>query len=176
MAMASDYLLVIGDREALGWILAEQRTAFPDARRPEVRRLDVGDRLYIYTTRGCFKNPGRDRGRIIGRATVASITHLLPEPMVFSGREFPIGCDLQIKSLAPFGEGLDLADLTAELDALSGAPGGHWAFRLRRPLVQLSSADASLLNERLGPTVKSRADVLERYVRWYREAPGKSSR
>jgi hypothetical protein len=64
--MAATYLLVIGDREALGWILSAERMAFPDFRRAETRSLKSGDRLLIYTTRGCFKNPTRDRGRIIG--------------------------------------------------------------------------------------------------------------
>ena len=56
------YLLVIGDREALGWILAEQRMAFSSMSRPHVRALSPGDTLLLYTTRGCFKNPTRDRG------------------------------------------------------------------------------------------------------------------
>lgn len=60
------YLVVIGDREALGWVLTEQRMAFPDARRPEVRTLAQRDQLLLYTTMGCFKNPGRDRGRCDG--------------------------------------------------------------------------------------------------------------
>jgi len=67
--MAS-FLLVIGDRDALGWILAEQRMAFPTAQRAEVRALRIEDELFLYTTRGAFKNPTRDRGRVIGAARV----------------------------------------------------------------------------------------------------------
>jgi hypothetical protein len=55
---AASYLLVIGEREALAWVLRESRTAFPATRRAEVDRLAVGDELFLLTTRGCFHNPG----------------------------------------------------------------------------------------------------------------------
>jgi hypothetical protein len=67
--MAS-YLMPIADREPLMWILHERRTAFPSYRRSDAERLAAGDRLLLYTTRGCFHNPTRDRGRVIGVATV----------------------------------------------------------------------------------------------------------
>jgi hypothetical protein len=67
--MAS-YLLPIADREPLAWIVREQRTAFGEHRRREAEALAVGDVLFLYTTRGCFRNPTRDRGRVIGRAVV----------------------------------------------------------------------------------------------------------
>jgi hypothetical protein len=78
---SADYLLVIGEREASAWILRESRMAFPATRRAEVDQLAVGDRLFLLTTRGCFHNPGRDRTRGIGRATVASpVVPLEPVP------------------------------------------------------------------------------------------------
>ena len=67
VTMAS-YLLPISDREPLIWILREQKTALPRYRRRDAERLTTGDRILLYTTRGCFRNPTRDRGRVIGVA------------------------------------------------------------------------------------------------------------
>lgn len=115
------YLLIVADREALGWILTAKRMAFPSAGRREVRSLGVGDELFIYTTRGAFKNPTRDRGRIIGSARVASHVRKLRTTIRFGSREYPIGCNLQIGALAPFGQGVELAPLVEQLDAFHGA-------------------------------------------------------
>ncbi len=51
----ADYLLPIADREGLGWILHEQRTALAEHRAAEAARLGPGDRVVLYTTRGCFR-------------------------------------------------------------------------------------------------------------------------
>src|SRR6202051_2908697 len=65
---AVGYLLVIGERDALAWVLTTQRMAVPDYRSREVSALEPGDQLFLYTTRGCFHNPTRDRGRVVGVA------------------------------------------------------------------------------------------------------------
>ena len=69
---AASYLLIIGDREALGWVVSSGQMAFPSVRRSEVRSLGVGDELFLYPTRGASKNSTRNRGRIIGTAHVDS--------------------------------------------------------------------------------------------------------
>ena len=86
----SSYILPIADREPLTWIVTEQRTAFPEGRAREALRLERGDRLFLYSTRGCFRNPTRDRGRVIGIATVTARASELEEPIRFGDREFPI--------------------------------------------------------------------------------------
>jgi hypothetical protein len=43
----ASYLLLIGEREALAWILREARMAFPQRRRPEVDNVAVGDELLL---------------------------------------------------------------------------------------------------------------------------------
>ena len=65
MAEPGGHLLVIGEREALVWVLSEQRMAFPAHRAAEAVALAPGGLLLIYTTRGCFHNPTRDRGRVV---------------------------------------------------------------------------------------------------------------
>jgi hypothetical protein len=115
--MSSAHLLIIGDRAALSWVVTEQRMAFrgglfrggvfPGAG----RTLEEGDEVFVGTTRGCFRNPTRDLGRVIGRATVASPVRVLDEPVVFNGRPFSEGCRLKVSGPARLREGLVLRDL-----------------------------------------------------------------
>jgi hypothetical protein len=165
----ASYLLVIGDREALGWIVTASRMAFPDARRSEVRSLKVGDELFIYTTRMAFRNPGRDRGRVIGTARVDSKVAELKRSVSFGGREYPVGCNLDVGPLARFGHGVELAPLVPKLEAFAGA-GKAWPYRLRRPLVRLTEHDANRLHQELGKVVEDgelNVDVVAEYARWF---------
>jgi hypothetical protein len=148
-AKPADYLLVIGEREALAWILRERRMAFPGTTRREVDSIVVGDRLFLTTTRGCFHNPTRDATRVIATAKVLSAVTLLETPLQIAGREFTRECELSIGVLAPYLEGVELAPLVDKLDAFAGA--GAWGMRLRRPLVSITAADARLLERKLGP-------------------------
>jgi hypothetical protein len=136
----------LGDRQALGWVLRTSRMAFPSHRASLAARLAVGDRLLLYTTRGCFYNPTRDRGRVIGDATATTAPARLTEPVVIAGREFAIGCQLRIDSLVPKGQGPELAELRERLDAFSD---DAWSVRLRTPLVPLSGGDAELIRAAL---------------------------
>jgi hypothetical protein len=52
-------LLIVSDRKPLAW-LREQRFAVPAGRASSAPAK--GTRLLLYTTRGCYRNPGRDRG------------------------------------------------------------------------------------------------------------------
>lgn len=164
--MAS-FLLIIGDRDALGWILSTGQMAFSAGRRNEVGALEIGDSLFIYTTRSAFKNPTRDRGRVIGTARVTSHVMSLAEPPEFYGRSFPQGCTLEITSLTPFGRGVELAPLVDSLEAFADA-GPGWATRLRRALLRLSAADASLLTAHVSKRATVRIDeAVAEYTRWY---------
>ena len=83
----ASYLVIIGDREPLAWVLSNQRMAFPGHRAQEVSALREGDEMLLYATRGCFRNPTRDRGRVIGRATATSVVRKLDPPLRLGGRE-----------------------------------------------------------------------------------------
>lgn len=160
--------MVIGNREALGWILDESRTAFPSAGRSEVAALEPGDELFLYTTRGCFKNPTRDRGRVIGTARALTRAERLELPVRFDEREYPVGAALEIGPLAPFGEGLELAPLVSDLAAF-GKSAEAWSVRLRRPLLALSDADAKLLRLQITKPAADQAGARDSYARWYRK-------
>lgn len=165
--LVGTYLLVLGDREALGWVLRTCRMAFPARARHEVTALEVGDDLLIYSTRSCFGNPTRDRGRVVGHARVTSPVASLAAPVTFGGRGFARGCDLEILRLAPLGSGPELAPLVSGLDVFSDAPGA-WSARLRRPLVALGERDAGLIRDALEPVAAPPSpDVINRYARWF---------
>ncbi|MFW6090784.1 MAG: hypothetical protein ACODAF_02850 [Actinomycetota bacterium] len=162
MDSRASYLAVIGEREALAWVLRESRMAFPATRRSEVDRLAVGDELFLLTTRGCFHNPSRDRTRVVGHTVVASPVVLLDPPVELAGRTFPRGCDLQLTALAPYLTGVELGALVPRLDAFPDA--ATWSIRLRRPLVALSRRDADLVAERLGTVAGPPQSSLEGYL------------
>ena len=147
ITMPRHYLLVIGDRAALAWVLAEQRMAFPALRRSQAMALEIGDELLVYTTRGCFHNPIRDQGRVMGLAKVTTHVRDLAEPVVFGERRYTSGCALEIQGVAALHEGVELSPLVAELHVFPDA--GTWGAQLRRPLVPLDEHDASLLKRYL---------------------------
>lgn len=158
----TSYLLPIADREPLAWIVAEQRTAFASHRQREAERLAEGDRLFLYATRGCFRNPTRDRGRIIGIARVTRPAARLRSPVTFGDREYPMGIKIAIRSLAPKGEGVELAPLVPTLESFPDA--SSWSARMRRPLVPLSENDAARLDRELRKIAVNYRDAAETYA------------
>jgi hypothetical protein len=161
-AQRADWLLVLGDRKALAWVLGEQRMAFTPNRAAAAKRLAVGDRLFLYTTRGCFHNPTRDRGRVVGTARVASTAEELEEPLSLAGRTFSTGCGLTICELAPLRTGVELAPLVRQLTVFPIATA--WSGRMRQPLLALPAADARLVEGRLKPLLRPAAEVVSEYI------------
>ena len=161
------YLLVIGDREAIGWVLTERRMAFPGFGRSEVRALTPGDTLFLYTTRGCFKNPTRDRGRIIASGAARTAVATLDEPVEVGGRSFSVGCDVEFRTATAWPEGVELASIVGELASFAGME-RSWSIRLRRPLVSVTERDAALIQWHLESHRLHRLkDVLPEYARWW---------
>lgn len=142
------YLLPIADRELLAWIVREQRTAFADHRARDAAALEPGDVLFLYTTRGCFRNPTRDRGRVIGRATVAGAATRASRAPEFGSRAYPYVLELEIESLSPLRGGLELAPLVPKLRSTFPDP-ATWSVRMRRALVPLAERDAGVIGREL---------------------------
>jgi hypothetical protein len=143
--------------------------AFPSYRAREVAPLRVGDPLFLYTTRGCFHNPTRDRGRVIGIAEATSVAEQLDAPVEFAGREFSIGCHLRLSSLAPYGLGVELGPLVESMEIF--ANGSSWATRMRRPLVPLTNADRALLDVALQTVAGAPEKAIHTYLT--RTQPGR---
>jgi hypothetical protein len=160
--MSRSYLLVIGDARPLAWVLAEQRMAFPILRKFQAAALEIGDELFIYTTRGCFHRKG-DGGRVIGLALVSSDVRDLAEPVVFNEHRYTSGCTLDIQGVAPLGDGVKLGPLVPQLHAFP--EGRAWSMRLRRPPVPLDEHDAALLRHRLNPLLEPLSRHLDPYVK-----------
>lgn len=158
----SAYLLPIADREPLAWILREQRTAFGEHRARDALALEAGDVLFLYTTRGCFRNPTRDRGRVIGRAVVKAPAKRARRPPSFGDREFPYVVELEIESLAPLRHGLELAPLVPRLKRTFPDP-TTWSVRMRRALVSLDARDAALVERELGAHAVRYSDAIHTY-------------
>jgi hypothetical protein len=160
--MSRSYLLVISDATPLAWILAEQRMAFPTGRKSQAA-LEIGDELFIYTTRGCFHNPTVDHGRVIALALVSSDVRDLAEPVVFNERHYTSGCTLNIQGVAPLRDGIELRPLVPQLHAFPDER--TWSARLRRPPVPLDEHDAALLKRRLNPLLEPSDRHLEAYIK-----------
>jgi hypothetical protein len=163
--VAKDFLLVIADREPLAWILTDERMAFSRGN----SALAEDDRLFLYATRGCFRNPGRDRGRVIGEAVVTSSVRLLPMPVVFGGRKFPFGCNLQISGLAARDAGPELRDMVGRLHRLPDPR--TWSAQLRRALVPLDAHDAAIVHASLAPLMRAPAVHRDGYLDWVSSQP-----
>ncbi|MFI1068539.1 hypothetical protein [Streptomyces puniciscabiei] len=163
--MAMTHLVIISDRTALSWVLTEQRMAFPAGRARAAHAIGEGDEVLLYSTRGCFRNPTRDLGRVLGQATVSSPVRTLAEPVVFGERSFTEGCELTIHGLAPFREGVVLRDHVERLSVFPDPK--SWSIRMRRASLPLPEADADLLRKELRPLLKPYAETVEAY-RWPR--------
>ncbi|MEU0406247.1 hypothetical protein ABZ307_00265 [Streptomyces griseorubiginosus] len=161
--MPPAHLLIIGDRAALSWVITEQRMAFPAGRSKAARAMAEGEEVFLYTTRGCFRNPTRDLGRVIGRATITSPVRVLDEPVVFNERSFTEGCRLKVSGLAPFREGLVLRDLVPRLSVFPDP--ATWSVRMRRASLTLAPADAELVRTELEPLLRPYGETREGY-RW----------
>lgn len=156
----SDALLLVSDREPLAWLLREQRFAIP-AKRASSAPLP-NTRLFIYTTRSCFRNPGRDRGRVIGKAVVTGPAEPLDEPVQFRGREFTQGFSVRITSVAPVHAGVELAPMAGHLDALPDE--ATWMARMRRSLLPLSPRDAKEIDSQLAPLLIPLLEARDAYL------------
>lgn len=163
VAIVTAYLLILGEREAVAWVLRESRMAFPPTNRREVDRLTVGDELFLLTTRGCWHNPTRDRTRVIGRARVVTPVESYARPVSIAGRDFTRHCAIEVELLAPYLRGVELAPLLPRMAAFPDKRAGAWSIRLRRPLLALPTADADLLRTELTEVAVDPADVVQEY-------------
>jgi hypothetical protein len=157
----TSYLLPIADREPLAWIVREQRTAFAEHRARAVA-LEPGDVLFLYTTRGCFRNPTRDRGRVIARAVVESLATRARRAPTFREREYPYVVELDIECLAPLRGGVELAPLVPKLRVTFPDP-ATWSVRMRRALVTIVDRDGELIERALQPVVRPYSEIASSY-------------
>jgi hypothetical protein len=159
---AGCYLLPIAERAPLRWIVTEQRTAFAEHRAADAARLRVRDLLLLYTTRGCFHNPTRDRGRVIGEARVREPARRVSPPPSFGGVDYPYLVEVEIVRLAPLRGGVELAPLVPRLRRTFPDP-ATWSVRMRRALVGLDPGDAETILAEIATASGAYADAVDTY-------------
>jgi hypothetical protein len=168
---AGGKLVVVSDREPLAWILEAEQIAFPTARRwHALADLEIGQKLFLYTTRSCFRNPARDRGQLIAALTLSSLPEPLDVPVRFGERSFELGAIVRIDGVTPVRSGYELTQLRGRLDSMPSTPGG-WAMHLRRSLIELSAHDTRLVENALTPLLRPLPDVIDAY----RSAAGRAA-
>ena len=158
---AADYIVVLSNCDAIAWVVQERRLAFPPRRIADARQLAPGDRVFLYATRGAFKNSRHDRGRIFGEAEITTPVTVLEHPVEIAGREFTRGCGLKLCSLAPMRDGTELAPLVSELSVFPDQDA--WGVRLRRSLLRIASSDATILRTALQGSANQPATTIETY-------------
>jgi hypothetical protein len=160
--------MLLATRRGLAYVMRERKMAFPPTRRI---RLDVGDRVFLYTTRGVFGNPSRDRGQVVGTAEVASPIVPLKQRRHLAGREYASECDLKITGLVALGEGIVLADIVEDLAVFQPNPQA-WSARMRRSILPLPHRDAELIAALLKPVLREPDETVGGYLERAERVPG----
>jgi len=153
------FLLILGDADGLAYVLREHRLAFTPRRRIPLTR---GDSVFLYTTRGIFRN-GAGRGLIIGRAEIISDIVKFEGGLRIADRIYTSGCRLAITGLVPLGEGVELRQIVDELETFHPHP-KRWAFRIYSSFLQLSPKDASVIQEKIQPLLQDPEYVSQAYL------------
>jgi hypothetical protein len=136
--------------------------AFTTARVSQGSLLVGGDRLFLYTTRRCFGNANRDRGRVIGEATVKGPLRRRSIPVRIAAHDYTHDCELELHLLTQFSQGVVLADLVPQLHVFPVPQ--NWSFLLRRVLLPLPAEDAALIDAILRPLAGPPDDAIDGYL------------
>jgi hypothetical protein len=142
-------MLIVSDREAFAWIVESKKMAVARSRVKSVSGLGPGARVFVYTTRGCFRNPTRDLGAIVALGTVTSDPRNLERPVEFDERSFEVGFDLNLEGLANHGDGVPISKHVEQLELFPDPQ--SWSARMRRTVVPLGAHDTALLEKLLMP-------------------------
>lgn len=135
------WMIVLGDRDAIAWVLSHQQMAVTS----RVAALPgVGDPVALYTTRGAFKNPTRDRAQVIGLGTVVQAP--VVKDITIAGRTYAKSFGLRFDLLAELRQGLPFEPLVPKLGFIGNKT--SWGGAVRRPVVRLPEADFTLIANR----------------------------
>ncbi len=140
----SSWLFVLGQRDALAWVLEHKQMAFRDHIRAD--KLAKGDRFAIYVTRGAMGNPTRDESQIVATGTLT--TELVREPIEIAGEEY--GRHLKFRfDVGPKNprEGLAFVPLVPKLTWISKKD--HWMAYIRKALVPIPDEDFATIEAAL---------------------------
>jgi hypothetical protein len=143
------WIFVIGERNALHWVLAEQRMAFRE--HVNTDRLKPGDSIVVYATRGCWHNPTRDRGQVAAVGTIAS--PVVPSSVDVSGEIMPYSCRLALEVVLPERHGVPFDTLVTRLPLTRSRT--HWGPLLRHTIVKLSAMDIKVIQSAVAKAART---------------------
>jgi hypothetical protein len=135
--------------------------AFTSQRYGLASEIKPGAELFLYTSRGCFGNPTRDRGRVVGLAQARS--ELIPKRLHIGGRVFDYVQDITITGLCARGDGVELAARVSSMSTFPSAT--SWSAHLRKPLLRLDPVDAGRLGREVVPRLCGLNEASADYTR-----------
>jgi hypothetical protein len=135
------WLIVLGEKTALEWVLQNQRMAFR-AHVPTTE-LRVGAPIALYVTRGAFHSPVRDESHIAALGKITS--EVRSEPVEVAGELYQSWCSLSLEVSSPLRRGLPFRPLVDQLEFIRKKQG--WSMYLKRTLVQISDRDFSIIKQ-----------------------------
>lgn len=136
------WLIVIGEREGLRWVIEHQRMAFRDTVKG---KPSAGDPFAIYVSRGAFHNPGRDEAQVLGLGTFK--TGIERRATTVGDERYARTARLDISEVRPERQGLPFRPLVEDLTFIAKKSG--WAAYVRQTLVPIPQADFDLIARRL---------------------------
>lgn len=139
------WLVAISEVEGLRWVLDQRRMAFSEGLARRASNIQVGDRLILYVTRGAFHNPTRDRSQLAGVAIVTSPVRRLSRSVSIAGRDFVVGCRLDVEVSLPEREGVPFIPWIRRMDFIRRKD--SWGQYLRAGLIALPPGDFKILRD-----------------------------
>lgn len=136
------WIWVFGDIDGLRWVLERNRMAFPEHAAGRARRIAAGDSAVLYTTRGAYSNPTRDRSRLQSIVDVVGEANH-HEPVEIAGREVTWSCPIQPRVVLEERQGPEVAPLAAELEHVKRP--AVWGQYFRNSPIAVSARDFDVL-------------------------------
>jgi hypothetical protein len=136
------WIFVVGNREALSWVLTKQRMAFRD--RVQTEGLRSGQPVAIYASRHTWGRPNNDRSQVAAIGVLASPVQR--RPVELGGEIFPKSCRLTFDVVLPERHGLPFRPLVRRLNFIPKKGGDKgWGAYLRRTVVEVDERDFGII-------------------------------
>jgi len=134
-----EWLIVLSDRQAADWVLANERMAFRS--NANATRLDPGDSVAIYLAQKAWSTTERQQPRIValGRVTTGVAT----EPVEVAGQTYDCSCGLALAAKLPLHEGLPFRPLIDQLSFIKNKRA--WHANVQRVLAPLGEGDFAVI-------------------------------
>ena len=133
------WLVVVGEREALRWIVKNKRMAFREY--INTSEIAARDEMAVYVTRGAFHTPTRDQSQVLALGQFAS--RPTPRPVTILGESYPTSVGLRLSQVLPEREGMPFKPLVPKMRFIKKKSG--WAAYLRRSLVRITDEDMATI-------------------------------